>query len=83
MIDSTADQELKSYYSDLYLSKTWRKFFEDIDRAAEAEGFMGEKRRELENQIKQRGTMTQVNETILPIYIRLRAMGYNHQELIA
>lgn len=80
-IGDTLKEMDKRHFSNYYLGKTYEEFFADIDRSAESEGFVGKRREELEKQIKQKRKSTQTNETILPIYFRLRAMGYKHQEL--
>lgn len=61
------------------LDKSPARFFADLDTAAKLEGHTTE---EIEKQvIKSCKNKTALNSTLLPIYIRLRAVGYWHEDL--
>ena len=73
-------EDVGSKNSQLRLNQSDRQFYATIDRAIEEEGLPQEEieafnRRELPM------TLTQFRQKILPLYIRLRAIGYTREDL--
>ncbi|MBD3261769.1 MAG: hypothetical protein GF334_08925 [Candidatus Altiarchaeales archaeon] len=75
----STETQIKNH-SDFYLSKTYRQFYDDCDRAVRESGQdIGEIRRLFEeDSIGNRGKMA---ELMLPAYIQLRKRGYSMQDL--
>ncbi len=85
-IGDCSDEDDESIKSPLYLSKTYRDFYKDFDNAAAAEGILGENRKKLEERIKNAlrsnfQDKEEIAQIILPVYVRLRAIGYNPFDL--
>lgn len=66
-----------SLYSDGYLSQTPRDFFEIVDRVTKMKKIS--KGRIVS--LRQSGALKDLCGLVLPVYIHLNALGYNHHEL--
>jgi hypothetical protein len=60
--------------------RTSRQFFDDIQRAAKEAGIMAELDRTVEAGINTQTAIT-IGRLLLPVYVKLREMGYSHDDL--
>lgn len=72
-----------TFYSQKWNNSTPQEFFEDVDLAMELEGVSGRIVEDMDQLSKGPGIKSRERlfEYILPVYIRLRVMGYGHLEL--
>jgi hypothetical protein len=86
LMDKTIESQLKADekkpYSRFYRMKTYREYFADLDRAlAESGGDLKEVRRLFDEDRTSPTIRGRVSEIIFPAYVRLRRMGYSHNDL--
>ena len=90
--DVTLKSQLKESgrpkYSEKRLNQTDRKFFQTIDEVIKESGIDRDKIKQLQKKIRTEGDTERQNEFImqlygltLPVYIQLRALGYQHYDL--
>lgn len=66
-------------HSAIYLNQTGREFYETIDQVTRQEGISQE---DLDSESERFGYSNKnFNLIVFPVYVRMRALGYTHQEL--
>ena len=81
LVEISGVDEQWSRHSDLYLNQSLSQFLETVDKAIIAEGFSENEFEELtEKYIQQKIPHEEFYNRLLPVYVRLRAMGYTRRD---